>query len=175
MKIAVGTLNKAKNNAVENVIKNVWSDAEFISIETNSGISDQPLSDEEAIRGAINRAKQALAKTGSDYGIGMEGTVSTNSHGMFLHGWAAIIDTDDNIGLGQSASVQLPKNIEDRINNGEELGPIMQELMKDDKNLIRHSEGTAGILTKGLYNRVKEFEDAIKCALAKFVSKDRYD
>jgi inosine/xanthosine triphosphatase len=175
MKIAIGTLNKAKNAAVQNVIKTVWNDVEFISIETDSGISNQPLNDEESIKGAINRARQALAHDNADYGIGLEGGVHTiENHGMFLHGWIAIVDNDGNIGLGRSGSIELPKHIELRINNGEELGPIMQELMKDDKNTIRHSDGTNGILTNGLYTRVKEFEDATRCALAKFVSRDWY-
>ena len=174
MKIAIGTLNKAKNAAVQNVVNSVWSDAEFISIETDSGISSQPLDDEETIKGAINRAKHALSKTDAEYGIGLEGGVHSTKHGMFLHGWVAIIDKNHNIGLGQSASIQLPKKIEERILNGEELGPIIQELMKDDKDTIRHNEGTNGILTNGLYTRVKEFEDATRCALAKFVSKDWY-
>jgi len=174
MRIAIGTLNKAKNAAVENVIKLVWKDVEFISIETNSDIDSQPLSDEEAIKGAITRAMQALDKTDADYGIGLEGTVHNNSHGMFLHGWVAIIDKNENIGLGQSASIELPGHIAHRISKGEELGPIMQELMKDEENKIRHNEGSNGILTNGLYTRVDEFEDATKCALAKFVSSEWY-
>jgi len=175
MKIAIGTMNKAKNAAVQNIIKLVWNDADFYPIETDSGISSQPLSDEESIKGAINRAKQALIKTNADYGIGLEGGVRTiHNYGMFLHGWVAIIDKNGTIGLGQSASIELPKHIEERINNGEELGPIIQELMKDDKDTIRHNEGTNGILTNGLYTRVKEFEDATRCALARFVNPEWY-
>ena len=68
----------------------------------------------------------------------------------------------------------LPKDFEYRINNGEELGPIMQKLMNDDKNLIRHNEGAGGVLSDGLYTRVMEFEHATRCALVKFVSKDWY-
>jgi len=174
MKIAIGTENHAKIKAVETIIALVWNDAEFSYHKTDSMINAQPHSDEEAIKGAINRAKQAITESKADYGIGLEGTVNTNRHGMFLHGWVAIVDKEHNIGLGQSASIQLPKKIEYRINSGEELGPIMQGLMKDDKNTIRHNEGTNGILTNGLYSRVKEFEDATRCALAKFVNSEWY-
>ena len=181
MKIAIGTLNKAKVSAVENIIKTIWNDVEFYSIETDSKISAQPLTDEESIRGAITRAKEAIIKVNKqynvnvDYGIGLEGNIQNNSYAMFLHGWVAIVDKEGQIGLGQSASVQLPKKIESRINAGEELGPMMQKLLKDDENKIRHSEGTNGILTNGLYTRVNEFEDATKCALARFVNKNWYD
>jgi non-canonical (house-cleaning) NTP pyrophosphatase len=58
MKIAIGTMNKAKNAAVQNIIKLVWIDAEFISIETDSKISAQPLTNEEAIKGALIEQKK---------------------------------------------------------------------------------------------------------------------
>jgi len=175
MKIAIGTENRAKIQAVENIIKEVWKDIEFSYYQTDSLVSNQPLSDEEAIKGAINRAKQAINKGNADYGVGLEGTVNTNNYGMFLHGWVAIVDKSGNGGLGQSASVQIPKSIEQRIKKGEELGPIIQELMNDEKNTIRHSEGTNGILTKGLYTRVKEFEDATRCALSRFLNPKQYN
>jgi inosine/xanthosine triphosphatase len=174
MKIAIGTENKAKIQAVETIIRQVWKDVEFSYHKTESMVNEQPVNDEEAIKGATNRAKQAITKGNADYGIGLEGTVNSNRYGMFLHGWVVIIDKEHNISYGQSASIQLPKTIEYRIKNGEELGPIIQELMKDDKNTIRHSEGTNGILTNGLYSRVKEFEDATRCALAKFVNPEWY-
>ncbi len=175
MKIAIGTENKAKIQAVENIIKEVWKDVEFSYHKTNSLVRDQPLSDEEAIKGAINRAKEAIRKGDADYSVGLEGTVNTNNYGMFLHGWVAIVDKYGNVGLGQSASVHIPKTIEQRIKEGEELGPIMQELMKDEKNSIRQNEGTNGILTDGLYTRIKEFEDATRCALSRFVSPKWYN
>jgi len=181
MNIAIGTKNDAKNKAVEEIVRSVWNDVKFYSIEADSGISSQPLNDEEAIKGAINRAKQAMVKVSKehnievDYGIGLEGTVNTNRYGMFLHGWVAILDKEHHIGLGQSASTQLPRKVEYRINNGEEVGPVMQEMMNDDENIIRKTIGSNGVLTKGLYDRVKEFKDATSCALAKFVNKEWYD
>lgn len=174
MKVAIGTENKAKIQAVENIIREVWRDVEFSYFQTNSFVSNQPLSDEEAIKGAINRANQAINKAGADYGVGLEGTTNLNNYGMFLHGWVAIVDKEGNVGLGQSASVHLPNNIEQRIKKGEELGPIMQELMNDEKNVIRHNEGTNGVLTSGLYTRIKEFEDATRCALSRFINAKWY-
>ena len=81
MRIAIGTLNKAKNEAVQKVISKVWPQAEYFPIKTNSQIREQPLTDEEGIKGAINRAKHALELTPqTDYGIGLEGTVNTNKY-----------------------------------------------------------------------------------------------
>lgn len=175
MKIAIGTLNKAKVQAVKEVVKKVWKEAEFTAIETESGVSKQPSSDEEGIKGAINRAKNAMKKVSADYGIGLEGSIEENKHGMFLGGWVAIIDKKGKTGIGSSGKVLLPKKIQEKIKAGEELGPLMQGIIKDETNEIRQTIGTNGILTNNLYNRVEEFKDATRCALAIFISPEFYE
>ncbi len=176
MKIAIGTLNKAKNEAVQKVISKIWPEAEYFPTKTNSRIREQPLTDEEGIEGAINRAKHALELIPqTDYGIGLEGTVDTNKYGMFLSGWVAIVNREGEIGMGCSGKVLMPKYLEIQLNEGKELGPLVQEMLKDTNNEIRHSTGTNGLLTNNLYTRIDEFETATLCALAKFVSSEIYN
>jgi len=171
MKIIIGTENKAKIQAIKEVFNLVWTDLEIIGEKFSSDVSDQPLTEEEGIKGAINRAKNAKIKYAeADFYIGMEGYVDTNEYGMFLAGIVAIIDKNGNIGIGSSAKMQLPEFIQKKIEAGQELGPIIKELMNDTTGDIRHFDGTNGILSKGLYNRVDEFKDATKCALVKFLS-----
>ena len=175
MKIAIGTLNKAKNEAVQRVITKIWPEAEYFPIKTNSQIREQPLTDEEGIEGAINRANHALQLTPqADYAVGLEGTVDTNKYGMFLSGWVAIINRNGEVGIGCSGKVLMPKYLSSRIIEGGELGPIVQELLNDTNNEVRHSSGTNGLLTNNLYTRIDEFETATLCALAKFVSSEIY-
>ncbi|MFW5852536.1 MAG: DUF84 family protein [Nanoarchaeota archaeon] len=175
MKVSIGSLNGAKNTAVRNVINKIWPNSEYYSVKTESNVSEQPKSAEEAIEGAINRAKSALGQKNSDLGIGLEGTVETNRYGMFLYGWVAIVDKNEKIGLGSSGKVLVPEWMKNKIDAGEEMGPIMQEFMKDKDNNIRHTEGTSGLLTKGMYSRIHEFEDAVMCALSVFLSSEFYD
>ncbi|MBN2880810.1 DUF84 family protein [Candidatus Woesearchaeota archaeon] len=172
MKIAIGSENQAKNKAVKDVFDKLYENVEYIPLKTDSKIREQPLSDNEAITGAINRAKEAIKVSDADFGIGLEGTVNTNKHGMFLSGWVAIIDKSGTTGIGSSGHILIPKQIEERINNGEELGPIIHELAKDDT--IRQTVGTGGILTKNLLTRDGEFREAIKSALAIFRSPEYY-
>ncbi|MFP4118084.1 MAG: DUF84 family protein [Candidatus Woesearchaeota archaeon] len=174
MKIAVGSLNKAKNEAVRDVFGRIWNDCEFNSVETDSKVNEQPRSSDEAITGAINRARAAIISENSDFGVGLEGTVDTNSHGMFLLGWVAVIDASGKIGLGSSGAIQVPSWMRSRIESGEEMGPIVKEIMQDEDNLIRHGQGASGILTKGMYSRIHEFKDAVMCALSPFVSEQHY-
>ena len=175
MLIAIGTTNAAKNIGFKKIASDIWPDVEYTSIETDSNISAQPLTLDETILGAINRANYALQKVpNAIYGVGMEGGVFRNTYGMFLGGWVVIVDRKGVTGIGSSAFVQVPEDFAYRLDNGEEMGIITQELSKDDKNNIRHSIGTAGILTGQLYIRSQEFEDATKCALAKLLNPQFY-
>lgn len=131
---------------------------------------------EEGIEGVINRAKNARTKySDADYYVGMEGYVDTNKYGMFLAGVVAIMDKHGEIGVGISVKMQLPMFIQKKIQDGEELGPLVKDLMNDTNGNIRQFDGTNGILSKGLYNRVDEFKDATNCALTRFQSPEFFN
>jgi inosine/xanthosine triphosphatase len=176
MKIVISTENKAKVQAVKEVLESVWNDIMIIAEKFPSDISEQPVTEQEGIEGAVNRIKNSKEKySDADYYIGMEGFVDSNEYGMFLAGAVVIENNIGDRGVGVSGKIQLPDDIKTKIDQGEELGPLVQNLMNDSKNEIRNFDGTNGILTKGLYNRVDEFKDATKCALAKFLSSELYN
>jgi len=176
MKIIICTENKAKVQAIESVLNRVWTDFSLVNEKFDSDISEQPLSETEGIEGAMNRANNAKLKhQDADYCIGMEGYVDTNKYGMFLAGAVVIIDKDGKIGIGSSAKMLLPSSIKKKIEEGQELGPLMKELMKDSADSIRQLDGTNGFLSKGLYNRVDEFKNAAECALTIFQSPEFFD
>ena len=173
MKVIVCTENKGKIKAVEEVFKIFSTDFEIVSEKAESKVRDQPLSEIEGIKGAINRVENLKDKyPDADYLVGLEGFVDSNEYGMFLGGVVAVMNNKGDVGIGTSAKMQLPKVIEERINSGDELGDIITDLMKDTKRKIPQSEGTNGILSKGMYTRIDEFKDATKCALARFQSLD---
>ena len=172
MKIGIGSTNEAKNTAVKNVFSKL-GEFTYESVEVDSGIKKQPRSSNEAIKGALKRAEEALKKTRADYGIGLEGTVDTNEHGMFLIGWVVIIDRQGIESVGGSGAVKVPEEIRTRIENGEELGEVIKEIYNDSENTIRQGEGATGIFTRGLYPRTKEFQDAILCALGNLLKKKK--
>ena len=89
--IIVCSKNKAKNSAVESVIKDYIQEFEIISLETNSNVSETPIGDEEGILGCLNRIKDALTQNdnGNLY-VAMEGILDKNKYGSFLCGWTVI-------------------------------------------------------------------------------------
>lgn len=177
--IAVGSKNDAKNLAVRTAFEKAFPDV-FITTEgydVNSGIANQPTTDEESIQGAINRARNALlVNPSADYGVGLEGNTVTILGTMYLHGWVAIIHKDDDTpGIGHSSGIELPEHLKNGIEAGGELGPMLQEMLDDEENTIRHTLGTNGVLSGGLYTREQEFIDATIVALARFVKPELYE
>lgn len=171
MIIAVGTKNDAKNEAVRAVLEPLWPNTVCIPINAPSGVTAMPMTAEETLRGARNRAHAALGLVPEAvYGVGLEGGVEEIYGTLFLGGWAVIVDRAGNRGEGASARVALPETIAERLRAGEELGPLMQTILKDNGNVVRHTLGTHGILTNERYTRVDEFTHALQCAVAPFVN-----
>ena len=92
LKISVGSTNPVKLKAAAEAFELARKKVAVTEFDVQSGVSDQPTSDSEAIEGARKRARQANAKGGFDFGVGLEGSVSDTKFGMFLTGWAFLVN-----------------------------------------------------------------------------------
>ena len=164
MLISIGTKNPAKIAAVEHAFQDYCF--EMISVDTESGVRAQPLSDEETIKGAINRAEAALDIANADIGIGLEGGVQQTEHGLVLCNWGALKAKGMEPIIAGGARILLPEEIANRLIAGEELGPVMDEYTK--KQNVRKKEGAVGIFTNGKINRVEMFAHVMKLLLGQY-------
>ena len=165
--IIVCSKNIAKNNAVENVIKDFFEDYEIKSLETKSGVSETPMSDNEGIKGCINRINDARKQeTNGDLYIAMEGILSTNQYGAFLCGWTVIYDTKNNeYYYGCSAKIKIPDEIIKDLDKDKRLSEKVAEYTNSTDKIVS-ALGTNGMLTNGSYTRTDEFTDSILCAIS---------
>ncbi|RSK28215.1 DUF84 family protein [Bacillus sp. HMF5848] len=164
MKIAIGSLNPAKVNA----IKGVWKsdDIQFVPTDVPSGVAAQPLNDTETIEGAINRAINSKKKVGASIGIGLEGGVCETPYGLFLINWGALVYQDEEPIVAGGARIQLPAEVAMEVRKGTELGIVMDAYTK--KDLVRHHEGAVGIFTNGLINRSEMFTHVTKLLVGQY-------
>ncbi len=169
MIISVGSTNPTKIKAVKRVASRLFDDFKVVSIKTSSGVSDMPMSDEETINGAINRANNSL--NNADYGIGIEGGVNDTSNGMFLSAWV-VVTNGHKTGIACTSKILLPEKIASELRRGRELGPLMDELTGIKG--VKHSSGTIGLLTNGLINRSEAFESALIAAFMQIINEDYY-
>ncbi|KKF39479.1 hypothetical protein FK85_28295, partial [Halorubrum saccharovorum] len=162
MRVGVGSGNPVKRRAVEQVLESsrgtdlvdeLGGDPRTVAVESvpvSSGVSEQPTGHAETIAGAENRAEGVLdADQGPyDLGVGIEGGVAgfDGADGLFLVMWAAVSD-GSRVGRGAGPSLELPTDIATRIDEGEELGPVMDDVL--DTNGVARRGGAAGALTNG--------------------------
>ncbi|TKC15856.1 DUF84 family protein [Robertmurraya kyonggiensis] len=162
MKVVIGTKNPAKIKAVEAAFEGY--EAEFVSVNVASGVNEQPFSDEETIKGAVNRALAALEE--GDVGIGLEGGVHEHESGLFLCNWGALAVKGEVPYIAGGARIPLPEEIASKLRSGKELGPVMDEYAQ--KENIRKQEGAVGVFSNGRVDRAEMFSHVMKLLVGQY-------
>lgn len=170
--IAVGSLNPVKVTAVAQMAERVWPAVTITAVDVPSGVSIMPMSDRETLTGARNRATAARTALNTDLGLGLEGGVEQTPDGLFLMGWVVAVDRHGRCGIGGAARIPLPDPIAQRVLAGEELGPVMDDILGDHN--IKQKGGAVGALTAGLVLRQDTFGIGVAYALAPFVAPELY-
>ncbi|WP_340081935.1 DUF84 family protein [Terribacillus sp. FSL K6-0262] len=152
MKLIIGSKNPAKVNAVSVVFRDTWT---LESAAVDSGVSAQPMSDEETRLGAIQRALACLESPGAAAGIGLEGGVTEMDDGLYICNWGALA-VGDKVWSASGAKLLLPDFIADQVRKGEELGPVMRAFTS--RQDISSTDGAVGVFTEGHMSRAAMFE-----------------
>ncbi len=168
--IVVGSLNPVKVAATRAVLEPLTPRAHFSALSVPSQVPDQPMGDDETIRGARNRAEAALKATGADLAVGIEGGCVDGPDGMRSCAWAVVVDRTGRVGTGGSLAMPLPPSVAAMIRDGMELGHAMDALVAQHNT--KHGAGAVGILTDGLVDRQRAYEILLTYALAPFLTPD---
>jgi inosine/xanthosine triphosphatase len=166
MIIAIGTKNPTKVTAVITAFS-PYLPGEFVSTNVSSDVSAQPLSDNETMTGAINRAKNALKSEDAQIGVGLEGGVTKTEHGYFLCNWGAVVDCQLQPIVAGGARIPIPDEIGMLVSSGLELGDVMDQYVK--KHNVRHNEGAIGIFTNGCVDRTEMFTQLSKLLVGQYL------
>lgn len=168
MQVGLGSRNPVKVSATERAL----SDAAVDPLSVDSGVSEQPTGHAETARGAVTRAERAFAAGDYDLGVGIEGGVARldAAEGRWLVMWAAATDGEQ-VGRGAGPSLRLPDAIAERVEAGEELGPVMDDVLGEDD--VARRQGAAGALSGGVIDRESALRHALGGALGPFLT-DHY-
>jgi len=172
MKIAVGSSNPAKLKAVRIVVSKFFPKAKIVGVNVDSNVVNQPMSDKESIKGAVNRARNAQIISKADFGLGMEGGMNKIGSKWFECGWAAVIDKNGRIGLGSSGRFEVSQTTIKQINSGKELGEILDEITS--KKGLSKKGGMMGVITKGHLSRKLAYSHGVFFAFAPFISDKKF-
>lgn len=173
MKIAIGSTNPVKIEAVRQMAAQIWTAVDLCPVSVDSGVSAMPLTDAETLEGARQRAMASLTAVPlAQLGLGLEGGVQQMGDTLFLQGWVVAVDGNGRCGVGGCPRLTLPQSVAQRILAGAELGPLMDELTSQAN--MKQKEGAVGVFTNGLVKRQEAFAVAVAYALAPFVTPQFY-
>lgn len=132
MNIVIGSQNNVKIAATEQAFKRLYPEqtVTVTSVPTDSGVRDQPLSTNETMQGAINRAR-ASQDNGADFAVGIEGgiqfmTIEGQERGIEAS-WACVLDCKTGqYSLAASPAYSVLSNVLTHIRAGEDLSSAME-------------------------------------------------
>ena len=175
MKIIIASTNPVKVRAAVHGFRRLFPKDEFepICINVPSEVAPQPLSDEETLRGALNRSHAAQrAYPDAAYWIGIEGGIQPIGHEMAAFAWIVVRSTA-RIGKGRTGTFFLPPTVAEIIRQGKELGEA-DDIVFGRSN-SKQEDGAVGLLTGNVIDRADLYEHAMILALIPFKNKALYD
>jgi inosine/xanthosine triphosphatase len=173
LRVAVGSRNPVKLQAVQAGLAPFFAGVTLEAVEVPSGVAAQPVGDEETRRGALNRARAALALLPTaEFGIGLEGGVMEIEGTLYAGAWCAIAARDGRTGLASTGRCPLPPAVAKLVRGGMELGPA-DDLVFGREN-SRLGEGAVGLLTRGHIDRARFYTPAVVMAFAPFLNPEHF-
>jgi inosine/xanthosine triphosphatase len=166
MDFIIGTTNKAKLRACEEVLKEYFPNSKITGRSVSSDVSDQPFGDEETQFGALNRARNASDSGENTVGIGLEGGVRLINDQLYICNWGALHLPDGTQFTAGGAQILLPDEIARDVQSGKELGPVVDYYFS--RKNVRHNEGAIGILTNGAVSRTELFAQILQLLIGQW-------
>jgi inosine/xanthosine triphosphatase len=186
--IAVGSQRGPKLNAVRGALHSFGSflapgaKCHVEGVEVPSGVRHTPLSREELMAGARQRA-EALQRIARDrsapwkYFVGLEGGLDVvqaeAARWVFLESWAYVTDGSGLGFFGQSGGILVPEPLAQRVvDERVELSEAIDSFAGG--NGIRDGQGAWGVFTRNLITRQEAFRIAVIHAFAPFFNRESY-
>jgi inosine/xanthosine triphosphatase len=205
--VAVGSKRGPKLNAVAEALTSIWPHFtqhqfgfEIVGVEVPSGVRHTPLSREDLMTGARQRAEALVQIARAEnkpwiYFVGLEGGIDVipgtdvmpnldvipdvdvvreaNRRWVFLENWAYVTDGTSAGAFGQSGAVLVPEGLAKIVvDDGVELSEAIDAFA--GRHNIRDAEGAWGILTRNMISRQEAFRVAVINAFAPFFNREVY-
>lgn len=173
-KVIVASKSLVKINAVKQGFEIMFPEEsfEYEGVRVSSGVSEQPMTDDETYAGARQRAENASQEIKeADFWVGIEGGVDKKDEETSAFSWVLIKSKDNNWGKGKTGTFFLPKKISDKLLNGERLNDIDNKMFNRNNS---DENGVIGLLTGNFIDRTKSNVFAVVLALIPFKNEKLY-
>jgi inosine/xanthosine triphosphatase len=172
--IIVGSENPVKAQAVLGGFQRMFPNEaiNLTTVSVPSGVSSQPQSSGETLRGALKRARGvADLVQEADYWVGIEGGIEDTAEGMTVFAWVVVMSAEL-MGKGRTGTFFLPERVARLVREGKELGEADDIVFGRENS--KQEEGAIGILTRKVMDRAGLYEHAVILALVPFKNVDIY-
>lgn len=174
MKIVVASTNPVKIRAAAGGFQKMFPDqpVDIGSASVSSGVSSQPMTDAETLRGAVQRAQAAaLHQPDADFWVGIEGGLEPFGTDLSAFAWV-VVGSRDRLGKGRTGAFLLPQKVADLVRAGKEMGEADDIIFQRSNS--KQENGAVGILTGDVMDRTVFYETAVILALIPFRNQDLY-
>ncbi len=185
MHLIVASTNPVKIQSALHGFQQMFPNESFTveGISVPSGVSDQPMTDEETLQGALNRATNArTAHPTADYWVGIEGGCEEKHGELWTFAWVVVINSLPRLrgragvgvnefeewvsGKARTGAFMLPQEVAKLVRSGIELGIADDQVF--GRSNSKQTNGAVGLLTADLIDRQRYYEHAVILALVPF-------
>jgi inosine/xanthosine triphosphatase len=166
--IVVASTNPVKINATLEGFRRLLPGKSFtaVGVSAASGVSDQPMTDEETLRGATNRATAARQQQpNADYWVGIEGGIEALGGELLAFAWV-VVQGRERAGRSRTATFSLPEEVAALVRQGVELGHA-DDIVFGRSN-SKQQNGAVGLFTDDVIDRAEYYTHAVILALIPF-------
>ena len=172
--IVIASQNPVKIEAARSGFETMFPGETFKvrSVSVLSGVGKQPMSSQETLQGARNRARNARrALPQADYWVGIEGGIELINGEMAAFAWIFVLSQKGE-GKSQTGTFFLPSEVAELIRQGKELGDADDIVFKRSNS--KQKDGAIGILTSNVIDRTSLYQHAVVLALVPFKNPEFY-
>lgn len=170
---AVGSTNPTKIGAARRAFQTLFPDVVVTGVDVASGVSEQPVGEDETMQGALNRARAAREARNADWGVGIEGGVLFRGDECWQIQYCAVVHRDGRTGLCGGLQFLLPPVVAEGIRAGGEVGPLFDQISGQQDT--KRKGGAIGYLTNGAVLREDIYTYMVAGALVRYLHPHLYD
>ncbi|MFA6512013.1 MAG: inosine/xanthosine triphosphatase [Patescibacteria group bacterium] len=172
--VIITSMNPVKLQAVEQGFQRMFPGEEFLfaGVKVPSGVSDQPMGDDEMLKGARQRIIAAQrTNPDAEYYVGLEGGAFEESGKLGTCAWV-VVRGGTQEGMARTIGFMLPGRVAELVRGGMELGDADDIVF--GKSNSKQQNGAIGLLTHDVLSRTSEYASGVIMALVPFKNPELY-
>lgn len=174
-KVVIASKNPAKVKAVEMAYGRMFPGVifNFESILVPSGVSEQPMTDDETFAGALYRAQRARQEVlDGGYWVGIEGGLEEIGDELHAFAWIVLFGANGLMGKSRTSTFVIPEAVAELVRDGKELGEADDIVFGQENS--KQGIGAVGLLTHGVMDRPQYYAEAVVMSLIPFKNPELY-